>query len=719
MYRWLQVIIALALVLFTSYSYGQESELTTNDLRRKIKTETEVEKTKAQVTLISRYTNTNLLDSAFHLAYRIKGKTTDLDSKKKGFYLHALATAHYYARNNDSAKLYYLKSEKELNGQEKRTSALNNMNLGGLYFYGAMYDSSEAIFTKAINLFYEIGDTANAVKCALNRSVVQGRQEKPMEQIKNLKEVSQKLPKNDWKSKMIFNANLAGAFVRASLNDSGIFYYFKALKVAKEQKDSISQSIYLGNLSQAYTNIDLNEKALFYARSALKLNKKLDRKRGLVYSLYALGRLNKAKNDLDSALSYYYSALKHLEKDAMNLMGTSYSNVGHIHLEMQNLDSAVFYLKRAERIHFDTKNVGKLPSVYNSLVEASLIQNNQESAKSYLDSAKKYSFEFGTLKHIADYYSVSLLYYSKIGDFEQSRKSLDLYSAYSDSVINSENTKYALFMSQLYEDEKSKAAIRELKQEQEINELELNQAQLRSRILIISLSLAFLVAIVIAWALIIKRKSFKNLQTAHTQINSKNQQLEVLNKEIYHRAKNNLQTISSLLGLQQFDLKDEKTKEVIAENQNRINAMAFINKRLFNDNKIQKVDFVDFLNELIEELSYVYDIDKSVTKFATNANSLFFEDKEAIALGLISNELLTNAFKYGITNEKPAVNLILDKNNGEIVFTIYDNGKGFSQKNQNNSFGEEMIEMMAEQLKATVTRSNDNGAKVEVIFSPK
>jgi two-component sensor histidine kinase len=715
MKNWLPVLFTVSILLGAHWSIAQSKAI--DSLNSIIKNANGNDKTIAQIELINHFAKSRDFDTTLHLAFKIKKAVQLLPNEQKGKYLHLLGIAHFNLRDFDSSRYYFELSQNELLETKNVTHGSNLVNLGAIAFYKSEYDSAISLFDEAIELFYEIGDTSNAIKSAMNRSIAFGRQQKPIEQIKGLKSIAHRMPKDDWKATMILYSSLGGAFGNASLNDSAAHYFFKALKIAQTQKDSASQSIYLGNLSQVYSNLELNKKALFYSVKALKLNKAISRTKGIAYSLFALARVKKNAGELDSALHYYFKCLTQLKKVEDDLYGVIYNNLGSIHLTLQNLDSANYYLALAVNDHKDRKSYNKLGSVYPLLAEISLLQKKPNEAANYLDSAKKYAYKFGSYQHMADYHGARLLYNANQGDFIKSKNALDNYAAYKDSILDEENSQYALNISQLFEDEARKAAIKDLKQKQIISGLKLNQANLRSRNLIISLSLAFLLAIIIAWALVNKRKSYKTLQQANTKVEKQNAQLEVLNKEIYHRAKNNLQTISSLLGLQQFDLTDEKAKEVIADNQNRINTMAFINKRLFSDNRIQKVDFVDFVKELIEELSYVFDIDNGVTHFTCNSKSLYFEDKEAIALGLITNELLTNAYKYGLSDLNPKVELKLNKTDNQVCFTIHDNGNGFDEKSLKNTFGEEMIEMMAEQLEAKVVKSNDNGAKVEVTFN--
>lgn len=633
---------------------------------------------------------------------------------------HVIGSHYYSTRSYDSAIVFFNNSIAFYeNRAANNTQGLNYLNVGSALFFRSELDLALESFDKSIEIFTALQDTANATKATINKSVVLGKLERPIEQISLLKASRNRLAKDDWKSRLILNANLGECFSKLSLNDSSLVYFLKAVKLAEEHQDSISLSFQLGNLAQAFSNLKINEKATQYARKALLVNRKIQRKTGIAYSLFALGRIKDDLNQSDSSLWYYRRAYDNTKDQPSPLLSSIYHNVGLVFLGQNNIDSAHHYLNLAEQEKRKNDRV-HLGSVFSHLAEVELLKNHLQRSKNYLDSAKYYAFNLGSFKQVVEYFRVSALYNAQAGNLAESKSDFSNFAAYSDSMINESNTRYALYMSQLYEAEAKEAAIKDLLQEQTITHLELSQTKLQRKSLLISLILSVLIVAAVVWAFVSNRRNYKKLQTANKQVEKQNLQLETLNKEIFHRAKNNLHTISSLLGLQQYELQDQAAKELMASNQSRINTMAMINKRLFDKNEIKQADFVAFTEELIEELNYVYDLKQGILQLSANTPHLFCSDKVAVPLGLIANELISNAIKYGLTNTEPIIQVMIRKTDEKVQFEVKDNGSGFdNSKPKPDSFGEEMIHMMAEQLDAHIERSNEEGARIVITFKPE
>ncbi len=127
---------------------------------------------------------------------------------------------------------------------------------------------------------------------------------------------------------------------------------------------------------------------------------------------------------------------------------------------------------------------------------------------------------------------------------------------------------------------------------------------------------------------------------------------DMLSREIYHRVKNNMQVISSLLKLQSRYLKDEKHIEMFRESQNRIKAMALIHEKLYRSKDLANIDFNDYIKNLVNDLFLSYKVDTGKVTLKMNIDSVSFGIDTAIPCGLIVNELITNSLKYAFPGEK-------------------------------------------------------------------
>jgi len=194
---------------------------------------------------------------------------------------------------------------------------------------------------------------------------------------------------------------------------------------------------------------------------------------------------------------------------------------------------------------------------------------------------------------------------------------------------------------------------------------------------------------------------------------------EMLVKEVHHRVKNNFQIVSSLLELQSKDIEDEKAQQMANDGQNRIKSMALIHQKLYQ-NKSGLVDFDQYIRLLVKELTAAYVSDKKVETSVTSQGMMFDVDT-AIPLGLIINELITNAYKYAFQEKKQHKLDIKIESQKQGIYSleITDNGIGlednFSIKNA-KSLGLRLVKRLVKQLHGNLVAENDNGAKFFIIF---
>jgi two-component sensor histidine kinase/ligand-binding sensor domain-containing protein len=205
---------------------------------------------------------------------------------------------------------------------------------------------------------------------------------------------------------------------------------------------------------------------------------------------------------------------------------------------------------------------------------------------------------------------------------------------------------------------------------------------------------------------------------------------EMLMKEIHHRVKNNLQSISSILSLQSMVLKDEAAKSAIAESQNRVRSIALVHQRLYQAENIEKVELKSFIEDLAAEIMKVFQHHHSNVVITLNVEPVFVLSDKAISLGLMLNEMLTNSFKYAFNeNEKGeividvSVNVDLADLGKKMIVLVYcDSGKGIQNENpleSSETLGLRLIKLLSQQIRATVQYSNLQGSRFTIAFEER
>lgn len=181
---------------------------------------------------------------------------------------------------------------------------------------------------------------------------------------------------------------------------------------------------------------------------------------------------------------------------------------------------------------------------------------------------------------------------------------------------------------------------------------------------------------------------------------------EVLLKEIHHRVKNNLQIITSLLSLQSNFIEDEKTKGLFRYCQYRVNSMAMVHKMLYQSNDLSQINYREYVKNLLDNLVTSMRGSSGDLKLEIDIPDIHLNIDTAIPLGLLINEIATNALKYGLRDHGGTFHLIIRKtDHNRYKMLIGDNGVGFPEDinfRNTNSLGLILIHRLTIQLKGTI-----------------
>jgi len=204
-------------------------------------------------------------------------------------------------------------------------------------------------------------------------------------------------------------------------------------------------------------------------------------------------------------------------------------------------------------------------------------------------------------------------------------------------------------------------------------------------------------------------KTHHALYKSKKELMSQMEEKETLLKEVHHRVKNNLQTVSSLLSLQSRNVEEARMKTLLKSTQNRVISMAMVHEMLYMRKDIAHIEYKSYVQELSEYLiRSIKGLDSKV-HLKIDIPDIKLGIDTAIPLGLLINEAVTNALKYGFADEEEgeiyiALKKELDK---QYVLNIGDNGVGFPETiNYKNtkSLGLKLIHNLTRQLKGTIQR---------------
>lgn len=194
---------------------------------------------------------------------------------------------------------------------------------------------------------------------------------------------------------------------------------------------------------------------------------------------------------------------------------------------------------------------------------------------------------------------------------------------------------------------------------------------------------------------------------------------EVLDREVHHRVKNNLQVVSSLLNLQAQRVPSSEAQGEFMRGKRRIDSMALVHHKLYRQTDLSAVDLGVFLNDLAKAIAAMFDPDSRSVSFNVDAAGVRCDADTAIQLGMIFCELLANchqhAFPYATGGHIEIT--VRDPGDGTFILGVKDNGKGFSPDDvKETHLGLEVVEALTDQLDGTMHVTHKDGTLVEVTF---
>jgi len=221
-------------------------------------------------------------------------------------------------------------------------------------------------------------------------------------------------------------------------------------------------------------------------------------------------------------------------------------------------------------------------------------------------------------------------------------------------------------------------------------------------------------------------KAYERLKKTEAQRNASLREKEVLLREIHHRVKNNMQVITSILSLQGQRLGDPATQSVFQDCRNRIKTMALIHETLYESPDLSRVEAQTYLNKVVRHLTQSVGIrpDRIRIEVEAEAVPLFLDD--AVPVGLIVNELLSNALRHAFPEERSGTITISLRSEGRngLSLCIEDDGIGLPDRADifecGPCIGLNMVKGLVEkQLGGELDVAREDGTRFFIRFSPK
>ncbi|MFT3796030.1 histidine kinase dimerization/phosphoacceptor domain -containing protein [Flavobacterium sp.] len=500
---------------------------------------------------------------------------------------------------------------------------------------------------------------------------------------------------NDSRWKMLIYDLLGGIYGELKFFDQSIAYYNKSLVIAKKNGETQSVRTTTENTASILHGMGKTAEAL-----AL-LEKEIQYKPGnecnMYYSSIYLS-LHCILKQYDKGKPYYENLLKCNQKDAQNNM---------LENRVRRYDVIIKYLIGIGQAYKTRPYVDSLKQLV-----------NQRNNNVVLAGSENTYFK-------AD---------SAVGNYRSAIAHLQKYKSLSDSLFNISNAKQFADLQLKYETEKKEKNIKLLNSQNQLIRIKSEKAQRTKNITLVGAALLLIIVGLLYYLYHTKQKTNRKLEAHQRELDQKNDYLEALNtqqdklikekewliKEVHHRVKNNLQMVTSLLYSQSMYLKDDAAKLAVKDSLRRMQAMALIHQKLYQDENTSAIAMPEYINELVHYLQESFDAGNQIT-FRQTVEPVHLDVSQAIPLGLIITESIVNAIKYAFLHEQNGiVDIVLQHDGADyLLLKIADNGIGLPDEfdtNNTTSLGLDLIKGLAKQLNGSMAITNSQGVQITVRF---
>lgn len=453
-------------------------------------------------------------------------------------------------------------------------------------------------------------------------------------------------------------------------------YYEEAQMVFRTIPDTTSVSIILSNKGELLNENKRYEEALHDLLEARSLKEKVGLSgKSITMTDFHIASAYHGLGDFDKAYSLYQKTIENFESMDYDFgKAISYTNIGLLLLEKEDYKAAYENCKRGNNFSLKEKSLDMQERSFECLYE--------------------------TLKML-----------------DRSKEALAMHEAFivrRDSIKNEKNTKLITQLEMDY-----------THQQEEIKKEIIAKDKARKNSIIIS-SLSgiifslFLISYLIYRSLVQKRESEKVLGEKNEIISKALCEKDILLREIHHRVKNNLQIISSLLSLQTRYTDDPQIALAIKSGKDRVKAMTLIHQNLYQKENLTGIKVDQYFDKLVKSLFHSYNISPDKIKLVTDIDPINLDVETAVPLGLIANELITNALKYAFPkNDDGIIKVSLKEDSESIMFSVSDNGIGLDQVKlkEKDGFGFELVDAFKMKLDADFKIISSEGTTVVLKIS--
>ncbi|QHW00177.1 sensor histidine kinase [Spirosoma endbachense] len=542
--------------------------------------------------------------------------------------------------------------------------------------------------------------------------------------------------------------------------------YLQSLRLAEHSKNLLYQLDINGNLAEMYERLGDDARAINYVHRLLRLfgfhedNESINRIAGYRSKLMILYQENQQLSQARQQALTIIELARH-DPDHQSVPLTYFLAQSYVVLGQYELAERLY--KHLLPFFEKSTNIGGVTDFNKKLGEVYWLTKRYELARHFFQKALTASQHGRFPDEAVSIHRALYQIDSAQGNLRSALQHFQLATAINDSLFNqTKNRQFEELRTQYETEQKDKdlrlqnQRIQVLSQQQQLQNQQLQQDRLVRNSIGLGAFLLLLLLGLTYNRFRLKKRSNQQLQQQHellqaqqhqlqaqhqelqahqqvlhtqqNQIHHKNQDLqrllaekERLMKEIHHRVKNNLQVVMSLLNSQASYLSDNAALSAIQQSQHRVQAMALIHQKLYQAQGIARIPIAEYIQEVVAYLQESYELPQPIG-FAVQVEPIELDVIQAVPLGLIINEAITNSLKYafpgGRTGRVSLGFLRIGEHRYEL--TIQDDGVGLPpdfDPSRSQSLGMTLIQGFSDQLGGQLSIISQGGLTIQLTFS--
>lgn len=519
------------------------------------------------------------------------------------------------------------------------------------------------------------------------------------------------------------------------------------LRSAKEKIPEEESWLLLTNLGYVYERRGELAEAFRFAEETLKLGQKYQDKKAMAMAYSDMSNLFWKQKKYEKGIEYGSKSLSLFAERGVQDLDYDFTLhvMGNNLMGMGRMDEALPYLQKSASIGEKYGFYNNLSDTYIALCELFTKKGDFERAESSGKEALKYAellendfmvirslHSLGKLNNDARNFGDAIAYLTQSAgmmddnfgdDFHRSLIYLELSRAFEGNGQLAQAIQAYKQYHELNEkvfNTETEGKIAEIQTRMEVGAKEstisLQTEKLKQQkvlqLFILILSGVLVLFLFLLFRLFIRKKKYSLL------LEQQNHEKEFLLKEIHHRVKNNLQTITSLLSLQTEQIDNPELQNLMIESQHRVQSIGMIHQNLYKGENLSAIEMRQYFQNLGSYIIDSFDVSDRV-KLECPMDPIELDVDRAIPIGLIVNELVTNALKYAFPEKREGtISIRLTEVEGHLHLKVADDGVGLadSKKIQGTGFGTQLISLLTQQMDGKMSLTSQPGTEVSFEF---